>query len=64
MFHDKNNESKLQIDTKLYKMAMLFELIPIAECASRWGFATESIAVTISCQVSHKFPPETERSMH
>lgn len=64
MFHDKNNESKLQIDTKLYKIAILFELTPIAKCTSRWQFATESINVTISCQVSHKFPPETERSMH
>jgi len=46
MFDDKNNESKLQIDTKLYKMAILFELTPIAKCAFWRGFATESIDVT------------------
>lgn len=41
--------------------AILCELSPIAKCTSSKGHAAESFEFTISCQVSHKFPPETQR---
>ena len=55
--------SKMQILSYkliLYKMAILFAHSPICKCTSKQGCATESFNFTISCQVSHKFPPETQ----